>query len=160
MSYNFVTNFVNRNSFFDFRQPKMSRGFFSKFRRGNVAMFEIESADLGEFLLSSSFNFQNSGTLRKVQLQHRMGSFSRWRILKLFNFKATWKVDSVVVIRVNPDDPTCTGGKQSVVFDKKNCPHNDKYIEQEFHGRVGSSVNIESLSLEERKRSSLRISRE
>ena len=38
-----------RNSFIDFRQLKKSRLFLSKFRKGNEAAFEIDSADLGWF---------------------------------------------------------------------------------------------------------------
>ena len=36
------------NSFIDFDKVSKSRLFLSKFRRGNVATFEIDSADLGE----------------------------------------------------------------------------------------------------------------
>ena len=41
-------NFSRRNWFIDFHQPEKSRGFLSKFRRGNLAKFEIKSADIGK----------------------------------------------------------------------------------------------------------------
>ena len=40
-----------RNSFVDFRQLNKSRLFLSKFRKGNLATFQIDSADLGRFSL-------------------------------------------------------------------------------------------------------------